>query len=302
MRTNWITRRVHSRLVPRPVLSTCRAGRRRCRRPVVRGFSCGCRLALLCLLRASRAIFPAASLAGLLAIRSVLSSYRSAPRSFDKWGGAMAVCVSVWVRLGCCRLLLAVVETWMWLDGVSLVGLARCRRVDGVGRLRDFRRSCCLPWAFLSVWCVSLAPVACFALVVVVGRRLIVIGCCRRGSASSSWVSVVVVSPHPACPRVSSSSVLARGASAVDHLIDRLVDRFAARLLALSCLSCGVAAGGAGSLSSRCVIRCLGCRSLGSVRLPWVAVRLVCLLIPVSVSCGRRCRWHVWSWLLCPAP
>ena len=46
---------------------------------------------------------------------------------------------------------------------VSLVGVARCRRVDGVCRRRDFRRSRCLPCAFLSVWCVSLAPLACFA-------------------------------------------------------------------------------------------------------------------------------------------
>lgn len=42
--------------------------------------------------------------------------------------------------------------------GVSLVGLARCRRVDGVGGLRDFRRLRCLLWVILSGWRVSLVP------------------------------------------------------------------------------------------------------------------------------------------------
>lgn len=162
------------------------------------------------------------------------------PRSFDKGGGAMTGCVSIWVRLGRCCLLLVGGESGDVAGRFPLVGVARCRRVDGVGGWRDFRRSCCLPWAFLSVWCVSLAPVACFALVVVVGRRLIVIGCCRRGSASSSLVSVVVVSPHPACPRVSSSSVLARGASAVDHLVDRLVV-IVSPLVFSPCLACRAA-------------------------------------------------------------
>lgn len=145
-------------------------------------------LALPCLLRASRAVFPPASLAGLFAIRSALSSYRLAPRSSDKWGGAIACCVSVLVRLGRCCLLLAVAGPWMWRGGISLVGVARCRRVDGVGGWHDFSRSRCLPWAFLSVWGVSLAPVACFA------PR------CRRGSSwadchrvLSSWLRLVVV-------------------------------------------------------------------------------------------------------------
>lgn len=180
-----------------------------CCRSVARCFSCGYCLALPCLLRASRAVFPPASLAGLFAIRSALSSYRSAPRSFDKWDGSIAVCVSVWVRLGCCCLLLAVAVPWMRRGGVSLVGVARCRRVDGVGRRRDFCRSRCLPWAFLSVWRVSLVPVACFA------PR------CRRGSswadrhrALSSWLRLVVgrrgSSPFRlACPRGSSSFVFA---------------------------------------------------------------------------------------------
>ena len=81
---------------------------------------CGYCLALPCLPRASRAVFPPASLAGLFAIRSVrsaLSSYRLAPRSSDKWGGANVACVSVFVRLGRCRLLLVVAGPWMWRGG-----------------------------------------------------------------------------------------------------------------------------------------------------------------------------------------
>ena len=125
----------------------------------------------------------------LLAIRSVLSSYRSAPRSFDKGGGANAVCVSVWVRFGRCCLLLVVAGPVGCGGAVPLVGVAHVRRVDGVGGRRDFRRSRCLPWAILSVWRVSLVPL--LASIVVVGRHgLIVIGCCRRCSVSSSSVVV----------------------------------------------------------------------------------------------------------------
>lgn len=89
--------------------------------------------------------------------------------------------------------------------------VARCRRVDGVGWRRDFRRSRCLPCVLLSgsssrpcllgrgscgLWLVAFSlspaalpcvvPVICLSLSsgVVVGR-LIVVGC-RRGSCSSS--------------------------------------------------------------------------------------------------------------------
>ena len=110
---------------------------------------------------------------------------------------------------------------------------------------------------------------------------LIVVGCCRRGSVSSS---VVVARRRFALLALGwrRHSCSPRGASAVD----RLVDRFTARLLSPSCLSCGGAAGGAGSLSSRCVIRCSGCRSLGSVRLPWWRLVLSVCLLTASVSCG----------------
>lgn len=70
MRTNWIAWRVHSRLAPLPVLSTCGSGRHRPSSSVARGFSCGCRLALSCLLHVSRAGFSSFPLGSLLAIRS----------------------------------------------------------------------------------------------------------------------------------------------------------------------------------------------------------------------------------------
>ena len=205
-------------------------------------------LALPCLLRASRAVFPPASLAGLFAIRSALSSYRLAPRSSDKWGGAIACCVSVLVRLGRCCLLLVgggSVDVAGWFP---LAGVALCRRVDGVGCLRDFRRPRCLPWTFLSVWCVSLAPVACFA------PR------CRRWSSwadchrvLSSWLRLVVdrrgSSPFRlACPRVRCHPCSPR---VVSSAVDRSVDRSVDRLFAPSCLSCGGTTGVAGSLLSR---------------------------------------------------
>lgn len=267
MRTNWIARRVHSRRASRPVLSTCWAGRRRCRRcqvpsSVARApcLSCCRRLALLCLLRASRAGFPPVSPSCLLAIRSArfaLSSYRSAPRSFDKWGGANVACVSVFVRLGRCCLLLAVAGRGCGGCG-SPRGVAHIRRVDGVGLRHDFRR-----------------PVACFALVVIVCRHgLIVIGCCRRGSASSSCVSVVVVI---------SVSPVGRPPLIISLIVSLIVSPFvlSSRLACREAVRLGVA----GSLSSRAA-RCLGCRSLGSVRLPWWRLVLSVCLLTASVFCG----------------
>ena len=187
----------HSRLVPRHALSTCRAGRC-CRRML----SLGCSWLLVRLLLRSVLLapcilcgrFPLVPSSCLLAIRSArfaLSSYRSAPRSFDKWGGANTGCVSVWVRLGRCCLLLAVAGSWMWRVGVSLVGLARCRRVDGVGCLRDFCRPRCLlrpRYHRGSSWADRRRALASWLRFVV--------GC--RGSSSFRL----------ACPLVSSSSVV----------------------------------------------------------------------------------------------
>lgn len=160
--------------------------------------------------------------------------------------------IRVAFRFGFASVAVACCLPWLAVDvaggGVSLVGLARCRRVDGVGCLRDFRRPRCLPWVILSDWRVSLVPVACFALVVVGCRHgLIVVGCCRRGFVSSS---VVVARRRFAllalgCRRHSCSP---RETSAVD----RLVDRFTARLLSPSCLSCGGTTGVAGSLVPLC--------------------------------------------------
>lgn len=168
-------------------------GRRRMSSSVARApwllLSC---LVLPCLLRASRAGVLPVSPTGLLAIRSALSSYRLAPRSFDKWCGAIACCVSVLVRLGRCCLLLAVAVPWVWRGAVSLVGLARCRRVDGVGCLRDFRRPRCLLRPRYHRWS-SWAD---------------------RRRALASWLRFVVgrrcsSSSRLACHRVSSSAVFA---------------------------------------------------------------------------------------------
>lgn len=174
----------------------------------------------------------------------------------------MAVCVSVLVLLGRCCLLLAVAGC-VCGGAVPLVRLVRCRRVDGVGGRRDFRRPRCLPWVILSGWRVSLVPVACFALVVVVDRHgLIVIGCCRRGSASSSWAGVVVVSPYPACLRVSSSSVFAPWG--LPPLIVSLIVSLLVFSPRLACRAAGRRAGRV--LSPSRAARCLGCRPLGSAR------------------------------------
>lgn len=95
---------------------------------------------------------------------------------------------------------------------------------------------------------------------VVRAARSLVIVRCRRGSVSSSVVVARcrLVLLAIGCRRRSCSP---RGVSSA---VDRLVDRFAARLLVPSCLSGGGATGGAGSFSSRAA-RCLGCRSLTSL-------------------------------------
>lgn len=198
MRTNWIARRVHSRLVLRPALSTCWAGRC-CRRAssdvIVR---CSCPVASLVVSRL--ALLASCLSCGLSSGVSVVSAcypFRSFRPIVVSLGsplvrqGRRGECG---LRVGLCstRSLLPVACRGLAVDVAvavfSLVGLARCRRVDGVGCLRDFRCPRCLPWAFLSVWCVSLVPVACFA------PR------CRRGSSwadchrvLSSWLRLVVV-------------------------------------------------------------------------------------------------------------
>lgn len=136
--------------------------------------------------------FPSFPPAALLAIRSAISSYRLTPRSFDKWGGANAGCVSVWVRLGCCCLLLAVAVPWMWRGGSSR-GCCSCPPCRWRWLLAWFPSSPLLAVGFsIGLAClVRAVSVACFVLVVVVDRHgLIVIGCCRRGFVSSS-VAVV---------------------------------------------------------------------------------------------------------------
>lgn len=126
-----------------------------------RSFSCGCCLALSCLLPASCAdASPPVPPSCLLAIRSArfaLSSYRSAPRSFDKWGGA--VCVSVLVCPGGrCRLLLAVLVAWMWLGGFSRGSCSSpaVSMVSAGGVISVVPVACRI---ILSGWSVSLVPV-----------------------------------------------------------------------------------------------------------------------------------------------
>lgn len=105
--------RFRSRLVPRPVLSTCGAGRRRCRhRPLpvapwllMRSSS---RLALLALCLSCGLFSDASVVSACYPLRSIVVSFGSP--SFDKWGGAVAVCVSVWGRLVRCCLSLAVAD------------------------------------------------------------------------------------------------------------------------------------------------------------------------------------------------
>ena len=148
----------------------------------------------LACLRASRAGFPPASPPCLLAIRSALSSYRLAPRSSDKWGGANTGCVSVLVRLGRRCLLLAVAWSWMWRGGFPLlVLLVAAVSMASVGGVIFVVPVACRGPSYRSG--VSCSPLLLASpLVAVVGRHgLIVIWCCRRGSASSSWVSVVIV-------------------------------------------------------------------------------------------------------------
>lgn len=158
MRTNWIARRVLilvSSLAPlfrhagRGVVVAVVIG---CRRSVARGFSCCRRLALPCLLRASRAdAFPCSSVVSACypfrPFCPIVVSLGSP--QLDKCGGANTGCVSVWVRLGRCCLLLAVAGPLMWL-----------------GRF--------LSWVLLvvavsmasAVCVIYVVPVACFALVV----------------------------------------------------------------------------------------------------------------------------------------
>ena len=142
----------------RPVLSTCGAGRRRCRRHRVSslGFSCGRRLVLPCLPRrplprrllvrsSSRPVLLALCLSCGLSSGSfvvsacysprLVSPYRRIvrlPARSTSWAGRVrgSVCGSVSVRLGCCCLLLVVAVD---VAGVLSRGalLVACR-VDGV--------------------------------------------------------------------------------------------------------------------------------------------------------------------------
>lgn len=164
----------HSRLVPRPALSTCRAGRRCCRRHRVSSLGCSW---LLVLSSPCPALLASCLSCGrfplflrrvcLLSVPPVLPYRRIArlPAARQVWRGEYGVRFG----LGSPRPLLPVACRGGAVDvarAVPLVGLARCRRVDGVSCLRDLRRSRCL----------------------LRSRRhgLIVIGCCRRGSVSSS--------------------------------------------------------------------------------------------------------------------
>ena len=209
----------------------------------------------------------------------LLSSYRSAPRSFDKWGGALRFASRSWFALFAvaCRLPWRV--RGMWRGVVSLVGVARCRRIDGVGGRHDFRRSRCLPWVILSGWRVSLAPVAYFALVVVVGRHgLIAIGCCRRGFVSSS---VVVARRRPALLALGALSSVFAPCGHPPLIVSLIVSLIISPLLVLSSrLACRAAGrlGGAGSLPSRADC-CLEFRSLvPALSRDGVASRLIRLL------------------------
>ena len=269
MRTNWIPRRVHSRFAPRPALSTCRAGRRRRMPlsssvalglfsfvlvpfPVPRVVSCGYCLALSCLLRVSRAgvsVSPSCLLA-IRSARSALSSYRSAPRSFDKWDGANTGCVSARVCLDHCCLLLAVAVPWMWRGGVflswvllvaavsmasagcviSVVSVACCGSFYRAGVSRSCPAACfahrCRRWPswagrhrVLSSW------LRLVVVVVVVGER------CRRVASSCLPSGVVVIRVRPV------------GASAVDiSLIVSLIILLIVLPLVFSpCLACRAA-------------------------------------------------------------
>lgn len=139
MRTNWIARLARSRLASSPRSFDMLGGASSLSSSssvVVRSFV-GCFFVLASssvVLSVSRAVAVSLCLACLgaclscgrflsvppsclLAIRSALSSYRSAPRSFDMRGGADTVCVSVWSRLGRCCLLLAVAVLRAWSGG-----------------------------------------------------------------------------------------------------------------------------------------------------------------------------------------
>lgn len=99
---------------------------------------------------------------------------------------------------------------------------------------------------------------------------LVVVG--RRGSSSSCL----------ACPRWRHHPYSLRGASAVDRLVDRLA---ASRPFVPSCLSGGGTVGGSCFLLFR-ASRCLGCRPLGSARLPWGRLVLSVCLLAASGSYG----------------
>lgn len=127
--------------------------------------------------------------------------------------------------------------------------------------------------------------------------------------AHPAYSFAVVVAPSRRC---SSSSRLAchrgrrhpcqpRASSAVDRFVDRFAARLAARPLSPSCLSCGGAACGAGSvLSSRAwpllVVPSSWPRSAHVGRLGSLIRLLACRLDP----CGGR--WHGGSWLVCLRP
>ena len=211
----------------------------------------------------------------------VLSSYRSAPRSFDNGGGGGG---GLRLSPGSPRSLLPVACRGGAVDvaGRFLSGAARCRRVDGVGWLRDFRRFRCLSLVILSGWRVSLVP-----------SRCLLRSRCRRGSSWAdchlvlpSWLRLVVGHYGPsssrlACPRMSLSSVFAPCAASA---VDRFVDRSAASRPVLLVGEAGRLA--VRALSSRAA-RCLGVVLLSTLApvMVWRLVLSACLLA-VSVSCG----------------
>lgn len=182
-----------------------------------------------------------------------------------------------------------------------------CRRVDGIGWLRDFRHHRCLLWVLLSGWLLLAchrrhSGSAARGVFAIVCGLALCRPCCllrprRRGSlwadchrVLSSWFRLVVgrrVSPSRlACPRGCHQPCLPRGAFAVD----RFVDRFAASRPVLLAVRRDGLAGRVLSRPVRIVAWCFALLSPLSLVMAWRLVLSVCLLA-VSVSCGGgRCR------------
>ena len=116
----------------------------------------------LACLRASRAVFLPASPPCLLAIRSArsaLSSYRPAPRSFDKWDGAIAVAyVRVYMvsRNVICLSFLLYISHSCYISGVLVIYLAFLLYIS---------HSCYMPGIFV-IYLVFLLyqPVSCYTI------------------------------------------------------------------------------------------------------------------------------------------